>query len=304
MIRAWLGQHGFVFIQVLKRMLFSPVTSLLSALIMGIAFSLPVGFYILLQNIQVISGQVIVTPQMSLFLKQGTTAEDADTVRQRLQGQEQVIDIQFVSKDQALLQLQQNGGLGDVVRSLGRNPLPDAFVVNVQDEHAELLNQLQTTMQEWPEIEFVQFDSVWAKRLEAMLNFGRIIAMLLFTLLSVAVIAVMFNTIRLQILTRRDEIELSKLIGATNSFIQRPFLYFGAIQGLAGGITAWLIIALTLPAINDELRTLADLYAWNIHLQHLSHNDSISLLLFSAWIGWLGARLAVAGHLWQIEPGL
>ncbi|SER50119.1 cell division transport system permease protein [Nitrosomonas sp. Nm51] len=303
MIRAWLSQHSYVLVQVLKRMVASPVTSLLSALVMGIAFSLPVGFYLFLQNMHAISGQNSVTPQMSLFLKQSTTGQDIAAVRERLQGKEQVAHIQFISKDQALLQLQQSGGAGNVVPSLGRNPLPDAFVVDVQNAHAEALERLQIIMQKWPEIEYVQFDSVWAERLEAILSFGRVITILLFTLLSVAVVAVMFNTIRLQILTRRDEIELSKLIGATDGFIQRPFLYFGAIQGLIGGITAWLIIALALQMINDELKTLAGLYAWDIHLQHLSNSDSISLLLFAAWIGWLGARLAVASHLWQTEPG-
>ncbi|SES64288.1 cell division protein FtsX [Nitrosomonas marina] len=301
MIKAWLSQHVFVFGQALKRMVLSPVTNLLSILVMGIAFSLPVGVYILLQNLHAISGQTTVTPQMSLFFKQHATEQDIDTIRNLLQEQKRVVRIEFVSKDQALLQLQQSGGLGDIMHSLGRNPLPDAFVVDIQDANIEALDQLQTTMQGWPEIEYVQFDSVWTKRLEAILNFGRVVVLLLFALLSVAVVAVMFNTIRLQIMTRRDEIELSKLIGATDGFIRRPFLYFGAIQGLAGGITAWLIIALVLQAINDELKTLADLYAWDVHLQHLPERDSISLLLFAAWLGWLGARLAVAGHLKRIE---
>mgnify|MGYP001321912160 FL=1 len=125
---------------------------------------------------------------------------------------------------------------------------------------------------------------------------------MLATLLSIAIIAIMFNTIRLQILTKRDEIEISKLIGATDSFIQRPFLYFGAIQGLAGGATAWLIMALAIRTLNEELVTLAQLYRIDLQLQHLSSADSISLLLFSAWLGWLGARISVASHLWQIEP--
>ena len=125
---------------------------------------------------------------------------------------------------------------------------------------------------------------------------------MLATLLSAAIIAIMFNTIRLQILTKRDEIEISKLIGATDSFIQRPFLYFGAIQGLVAGIAAWLIMAAAIDALNAELVTLAHLYDADFQLQHLSPQDSISLLLFSAWLGWLGARISVASHLWQIEP--
>ena len=101
---------------------------------------------------------------------------------------------------------------------------------------------------------------------------------------------------------KKDEIEISKLIGATDSFIHRPFLYFGTIQGLAGGIAAWLIVTFFIGALNEELGVLAGLYEVDIHLQHLSLQDSLSLLLFSAWLGWLGARISVANHLWQIEP--
>lgn len=302
MIKAWINQHVFVFFLVLKRIVFAPVTSLLSILVIGIAFSLPAGIYILVENLHSISGQTTVTPQMSLFLKQKTVQQDIDEIRQRLEANEQVMHFQFVSKDQALLQLQQNSGLNDVMRSLGYNPLPDAFVVDVQDVNAKALDQLRTVIQEWPNIEYVQFDSAWAKRLDAMLNFGHVIALMLFTLLSIAIIAVMFNTIRLQILTKQDEIELSKLIGATDGFIRRPFLYFGAIQGLAGGITAWLIIELALQTMNHKLSMLANLYSIDLHLKHLSTWDSISLLLFATWLGWLGARLSVASHLWKIEP--
>jgi cell division transport system permease protein len=125
---------------------------------------------------------------------------------------------------------------------------------------------------------------------------------MLAALLSIALIVVIFNTIRLQILTKREEIEVSKLIGATDSFIQRPFLYFGAIQGLAGGMTAWLIMVLGIQLINAELTVLAEIYATDFQLNQLNLEDSVSLLVFSAWLGWLGARLSAASYLWQIEP--
>ena len=114
--------------------------------------------------------------------------------------------------------------------------------------------------------------------------------------------AVAFNTIRLQILTMRDEIEVAKLIGATNRFIRRPFLYFGAIQGMVGGAVAWLIISLAIHLIDEQLEQLMGLYEINFRLYHLSLEDSLSLLLFSAGLGWAGAWISVANHLWQIEP--
>ncbi|MCP5244675.1 MAG: ABC transporter permease [Burkholderiales bacterium] len=302
MIKAWLSQHMFVFVLALKRIVLTPVTSLLSILVMGIAFSFPAGIYILVENLHAISGQTATVPQMSLFLKQDTAQQDIDEIRRRLEESDQIVRFQFVSKAQALHQLQQNSGLNDVMRSLGYNPLPDAFIVDTLDASANALDQLRAVMQVWPGIEHVQFDSDWANRLDAILNFGHVVALMLFTLLSVAIIAVMFNTIRLQILTKREEIEVSKLIGATDGFIRRPFLYFGAIQGLAGGIAAWLIIALALQTMNHELLELARLYSIDLHLKHLSTEDGISLLLFATWLSWLGARLSVASHLWQIEP--
>ncbi len=302
MIRAWLMQHGFVFFITLKRLISTPVTSLLSIIVMGIALSLPAGIYVLMENLQSISGQAASSPQMSLFLKLDAQKEDIARIKQQLEENSQVISFQFVPKDVALRQLQQSNGPDDIMASLTRNPLPDAFIVHTLKDTAEALEQLRAAMQQWPAIEYVQFDSAWVERLHALLKLGRFVVLMLATLLSIAIIAIMFNTIRLQILTKQDEIEISKLIGATDSFIRRPFLYFGVIQGLAGGITAWSIIAFAIETINAELIEIVQLYNFDLHLQHLSAEDSISLLLFSAWLGWLGARLSVASHLWQIEP--
>ena len=302
MIRAWLTQHGFVFFLTLKRLVSTPVTSLLSVIVMGIALSLPAGIYVFMANLQFISGQAASSPQMSLFLKLDTKKEDIERIKQRLEEDSQIVSFQFVSKDVALHQLQQSNGLTDITTSLVRNPLPDAFIVHTLEGTSETLEQLRATMQNWPEIEHVQFDSAWIERLNALLKLGRFVVLMLATLLSVAIIAIMFNTIRLQILTKRDEIEISKLIGATDNFIRRPFLYFGTIQGLAGGIIAWSIVAFAIDTMNQELVALAQLYNFDLQLQHLSAEDSISLLIFSAWLGWLGARLSVASHLWQIEP--
>lgn len=302
MIRAWLMQHGFVFFHTFKRLASSPVTVLLSITVMGIALSLPTGIYVLMENLQSVSGQTASSPQISLFLKQDAKKEDIDKVQQRLKEVSQIVNYQFIPKNVALTQLQQSSGTTDIAANLAHNPLPDAFIVYTREHTSDFLEQLRLVMQSWPEIAHVQFDSAWIDRLNALLKLGRSLVLMLATLLSIAIIAIMFNTIRLQILTKRDEIEISKLIGATDSFIRRPFLYFGAIQGVSGGITAWLIIMLGIDVLNRELAQFVQLYDFNIEIQHLSLQDSISLLLFSAWLGWLGARISVANHLWQIEP--
>ncbi len=257
----------------------------------------------LLGNLQTFSGQTSSgAPQLSLFLDLDADKATIAKIESRLKQHPQVANFQFISKDSALKQLMQGSGLTDVVDSLTQNPLPDAFIINVKSATPEVLEQLRAEIQKWPKAEHVQLDSAWTKRLDALLKLGQLAVLMLTALLSFALIVVTFNTIRLQILTKRDEIEVSKLIGATSDFIRRPFLYFGAIQGVAGGVIAWLIIAIVIYLINSELTNLVRLYAVELHLYHLSFEDSISLLLFSSWLGWLGAWLSVASHLWQIEP--
>ncbi|MFB3081589.1 MAG: permease-like cell division protein FtsX [Nitrosomonadaceae bacterium] len=302
-MNAWLSHHWHAFFLALRRLASTPFASLLNITVIGVAFSLPTGVYMLLGNLQTFSGQTSSgVPQLSLFLDLDADKATIAKIESRLKQHPQVANFQFISKDSALKQLMQGSGLTDVVDSLTQNPLPDAFIINVKSAAPEVLEQLRAEIQKWPKAEHVQLDSAWTKRLDALLKLGQLAVLMLTALLSFALIVVTFNTIRLQILTKRDEIEVSKLIGATSDFIRRPFLYFGAIQGVAGGVIAWLIIAIVIYLINSELTNLVQLYAVELHLYHLSFEDSISLLLFSSWLGWLGAWLSVASHLWQIEP--
>ena len=298
----WFSHHSHAFVLALKRLAGAPIGNLLSIIVIGIAFSLPAGIYILLENLQAFSGQASGAPQLSLFLKLDANTDEVEQIESRLKQHPQIASFNFISRDSALEQLKQGSGLGDVMESLEQNPLPDAFLVNARSLSPGALEALRTELQGWPKVEYVQLDSAWAKRLDALLKLGRLAVLMLAALLGFALVAVTFNTIRLQILTKRDEIEVSKLIGATNGFIRRPFLYFGAIQGMAGGVAAWLIISLGIHLIGDELRGLMQLYEINLHLYHLSPEDSLGLLLFSACLGWVGAWLSVANHLWQIEP--
>lgn len=302
MIRAWLTQHGFVLILTLKRLISTPITTFLSIIVMGIALSMPTGIYVFMKNLQSVTGQAANSPQMSLFLRKEVNKEDIAKIKRNLEHNANIVSIQFVSKDAALQRLQQSNGLADITISLQHNPLPDAFVIHTAQNTSDMLEQLRAEMQSWPEVEHVQFDSAWLERLHALLKLGRFVVLMLATLLSVAIIAIMFNTIRLQILTKHDEIEISKLIGATDSFIRRPFLYFGTLQGLASGVSAWLIVTFSIALINEEAYAFIHQSGIDFYLQPLSPHDSISLIVFSALLGWLGARLSVASHLWQIEP--
>jgi cell division transport system permease protein len=289
-------------IGVLRRMFVSPLAGSFNILVIGIAISLPAGIYVLLQNVQGLVTQLSSSPQISLFMSMDAKADDIDKLRKQLEQNPLIAHVEFVARAQALEQLKKSTGLADVIGGLNQNPLPDAFIVYPKSSTAQSLDELRIELAKLPKVELAQLDSDWAYKLEALLKFGRMVALILASLLSFALIAITFNTIRLQILTQRDEIEVAKLIGATNSFIRRPFLYFGATQGLLGGIMAWLIITISLLLLNHQLNALSQLYASQFVLHPLSLGDSLTLLLFSMYLGWLGAWLSVARHLSQIEP--
>lgn len=300
-MKSWLMHHLHVMQFTLRRLRTTPVSSLLNVLVIGVALSLPTGGYVLLQNMQSVSDKLVGTPQLSVFLSMNVTPDDISRLTRQLQQHDAISHIEFVPRDQALLELQRSTGLADVTGGLAQNPLPHAFIVYPKNKDLQLMEVLRDELRSWPKFEHVQLDSAWARKLEALLKFGRLAVLLLAVLLSFALVAITFNTIRLQILTQREEIEVSKLIGANNSFIRRPFLYFGLVQGLLGGSAAWLIITVSLILLNTSLADLTQLYASNFSLQHLSPGDSLTLLLFSAYLGWLGALLSVAQHLWQID---
>ncbi len=295
-------EHLRVLRHTLQRLLLTPNASLLNVTIIGIALSLPVGGYVLLKSVQSLGTQIAGTPQISVFLAMSTSASDIERIGDRLGQHAAIRRVEFVPRDAALKKLQQSAGLSDVIGGLAQNPLPDAFIILPKDGDAKTLEALRDELKSWSRIEHVQLDSSWIHKLAALLDFGRLAIAILAGLLSFSLIAITFNTIRLQILTRREEIEVAKLIGATDAFIRRPFLYFGLTQGLLGGVAAWLLVAGSLLLLNHQVGALARLYASDFSLQHLSLGDSLTLLGFSAYLGWLGAWFSVSQHLWRIEP--
>ena len=297
-----LVSHVHVLRLTLRRFLTTPLSSLLNILVFGIALSLPAGMYLLLKSVQSLAEQEVGAQQISIFLSMDASRNEVTQIGKQLKQHVGISEVKFVPRDQALEQLKQTTGLTDVIGGMEQNPLPDAYIIYPETSDAEALEALRDELQKWPNFEHVQLDSAWAYKLEAMLKFGLLAVLFLAVLLSVALVAVTFNTIRLQILTQREEIEVSKLIGATNAFIRRPFLYFGLLQGLMGGAVAWVLITVSLYLLNSSLSELTHLYTSNFALLLPSVGDSTTLLLLSAYLGWLGAWLSVAQHLWKIEP--
>lgn len=299
---AWLNLHWQSFLLAGRRMLLNPLATLFTALVIGIALSLPAGLYALLDNLTSLGGRINSSPQISIFLTLDAQSADVAKIQNKLKRHASVRKARFVSRSDALRSLEASAGLNDVAKSLQQNPLPDAFVVEPATGEPAALDKLRNEASKWPRVAHVQLDSAWARRLAAFTDLGRQAALLLAALLGFALVAVTGNTIRLQILTQREEIEVSKLIGATSTFIRRPFLYFGVMQGLTGGLTAWLAVDGSIWLLNNNVVQLASLYASDFRLHALSINSGIILLTFAALLGWLGAYLSVSLYLRKIEP--
>ncbi|MGP1676384.1 MAG: permease-like cell division protein FtsX [Burkholderiales bacterium] len=297
----WLRQHWQTLVLTLGRLGRNPVATLLNVTVIGIALALPLGGYMLLQNLGSVANQVRGNPQVSLFLARDADQADIAALEARLKQIPGVRALRFVSREQALAGLKQSENLSDVIAALQTNPLPDAFVLETGSSAAEL-EKMEPKLKALPKVAHVQLDSAWVKRLESLLELGRMAVLILATLLACGLMAVTFNTIRLQILTQKDEIEVSKLIGATDAFIRRPFFHLGLMLGALGGMAALAIVYLCIQILNRSILELAQLYGSDFRLKFFGLPDCLALLAFAAVLGWLGAYMSVSRHLSGIEP--
>ncbi len=307
-MRTWLRQHRQAIAAAFAKLAAQKSAALLNALVIGIALSLPAGGYAVLSGLRSVTQGASLEPQLSVFLRTDAKRPEAEVLGTRLKADARVSEVRFVPREQALKELQATEGLAEVVAALNRNPLPDAFVVRPKSTHgahgadAASLDALAKDLRALPGVAHVQVDSAWARRLGALAGTARLAIALLAALLAFGLVAITFNTIRLQILTQRAEIEISKLIGATDAFIRRPFFYLGALQGLTGGVLALAILWGSLAALNMGVAELAASYGSSFRLPFLAPGDALAVVLFSAGLGWFGAYLSVSRYLLEIEP--
>lgn len=292
----WLYLHGRAFAQALRRLLTQPVGTLLSALVVGIALSLPAAGYLLLENMASLARGVSGTPEISVFMAPQASADEVAEIDRRLKAEAELAAYRHVPKDEALRELE-HGGLGDVLGGLAANPLPDAFIVTPRDDDPELYDTLHARFGQWPAVAHVQLDSAWIKRLHALLGLGQAAVLLLAALLGLALVIVTFNTIRLQILTQRQEIDVSRLLGATDQFIGRPFYWFGGLQGLLGGAVALGIVWAAVEVLAAPAARLAETYGVVFVLAGPGMIESGAILAFAAFLGWFGSAISVRRHL-------
>jgi cell division transport system permease protein len=292
---AWLRQHRQALRLALRRFASGGV---LSAGVIGVALALPAGGYALLESLRGLATRASLDPQVTVFLKNDLKRAEAKALERPLRADRRISELRFIPREEALKELNAVQGLADVTAALGQNPLPDAYVLTIR---AGQLDLLVADLSKLPGVAHVQADAAWVRRLAALASIGRLAVWLLGFLLALGLVAVTFNTIRLQILTQRQEIEVSKLIGATDAFIRRPFYYLGLLQGMAGGAIAALIVWIALGLLNREVRVLAESFGSAFRLSYLPPGDTLAVVALAGLLGWLGAHLSVSKHLREMD---
>lgn len=299
----WLRQHRFAMVTALSTVRKSPGSFLFNVLVVALALTLPFAGLTLLDNVRPLSEQLSVDPEISLFMREDASRADAQALLPQIRqivapGKAEVV---FVPREQALESLKERSSLGGVLETLGENPLPDSYVMKLDGfasaGAAAQVDLITEGLRALPGVETVQVDSAWVKRLAALLGILRLALLLLAGTLGIVVIAVVFNTIRLQVLTQKEEISVSQLLGATNDFIHRPFFYTGALLGLCAGGVALGVVMLALHPLNGAILAFARLYGSQFQLLPLGGLEIAGLLAVSAGLGLIGALLSVRRHL-------
>jgi cell division transport system permease protein len=305
LLRSYFLRHVQVFFYSLGQLSRAPVSTLMTCMVIGIALALPAGLQTLLKNVQQLSGGWESTAQISVFLNKNIQATQAQKLKADIQNWPNVISVHYISREQALKEFQALSGFGDALKALNTNPLPSVLIVKpvvssgINEQTTQnLLDKLRNLKQ----TDKAQLDMQWVRRLYAIMNIVERGVLILALLLASAVLLVVGNTIRLAIQNRRKEIVVMKLIGGTDAFIRRPFLYTGFWYGLFGGIIAWLLVSFTLLSISQPIEKLTTLYQNQFELNNMSFMTILTLLGSSILLGLAGSWFAVGRHLREIEP--
>lgn len=304
-LQAWLIRHCQTLLSTLGELCRRPGGSLLTGAVIGVALALPAALHVLVDNTADLAGNWEEVSRVSVFMHPGTDEADAEDLAAQLDERERVQSVEHISAEQALDEFEEMAGFGEALDVLEDNPLPPVLVVHPTEEAAgpDALRELVDELGELGGVDLVQVDTQWIERFHGMLEIAERGILVIAGLLGFAVIIVVGNTIRLEIENRREEIEITKLVGATDAFIRRPFLYTGLWYGVLGGVIAWTLVAGAVFVLHDPVRSLAGLYGSEFRLGGLDLAATGTLFGTGALLGWLGSWVAVSRHLHQIEPG-
>lgn len=301
---AWYAHHTDSAIESLLRMLGTPLQSLMTWLVIAIAVALPAALFVVFNNIQQIGHTWQDSSQISVFLKKEATEKQAQDLRSRWAQRPDIVLATYVSPAQALEEFKVGSGLGELASHLDDNPLPAVILIKPKagENAPNALASLQQALVADPLVSDVRLDMLWVKRLHQFIAVAERFVVALAGLLVLGVLLVIGNTIRMAIEARRDEILVVKLVGGTDAYVRRPFLYTGLWFGVGGGILASLLLAVGFWWLSEPVKQLADLYQSSFRLHGLGFMESLQLVLLAGFTGLLGAWIAVARHLYHIQP--
>ena len=294
----WFDHHVYSLVASVGRMLRKPWSTLLTVGVMAVALALPLGLWVALQNVQRFTGDVQQARQVSVFLKPAVVGPRASELAAQLRARGDVAAVEHRTPEQGLAELRERSGMADVLAGVDGNPLPHLLVVTPKGDETLLADALQAL----PEADVVQHDAAWRQRLDGWLRFGGRFALVLASLLGLGALLVVGNTVRLDIQARREEIGVLQLLGATDGFIRRPFLYLGASYGVAAGALALALLTGADVALRAPLAELAASYGSRFALQGFDAVQAAGTVIGAGLLGWLGAGLVTGHYLRQTRP--
>jgi len=297
-VAAWFDHHVYSVLASLGRIVRKPFAALLTISVLGLALALPLGLWQILANLERFSGNVQDAREISVFLKQQVDPARARALAQTLRARSDIARVQLRTPEQGLEELRAHSGLAEALAAVGENPLPSVLLVAPRGDEATLADSLRTLT----EADLVQHDAQWRDRLDGWLRFGNALAWVLAALLGVGALLVVGNTVRLDIQARREEISILQLLGATDGFIRRPFLYLGAIYGLAAGTLAIVLLTLAASALRLPIAELAAAYGSGFALHGLTPLNAAGVIGAAVLLGWIGAGLVTGHFLRQTRP--
>jgi len=303
-LNAYRDLHAHALFSSLGRLVASPFTSIMTIAVLAIAISLASGFHILVVNLQQLTGNLETSNQISLFLRDDVSDAHANKLADSIRQNASVQDVKLITRAQALAEFQTFSGFGAAINVLEKNPLPIVLQVLPKNslEDKEGLESLLKNFQQSPEVDIAQMDLQWVERLQSIMAVARLFATLLNVMLGGAVLFIIGNTIRLELHNRRNEVVIAKLVGATSSFIRRPFLYTGFWIGFISGVSAWFIVTALMLILRQPVEKLSGLYEGGFHLLFLSFTETLALIGVSSALGVLGSWTVLIFQLKHTKP--
>jgi cell division transport system permease protein len=303
-INAYFARHAQVLVGSLGRIVHQPFATLMTMGVIGVALALPLFLSLLLQNARVATGNWNQAYDLSVYMDKRASAARVQSLARQLRSRGDVAAVRLITADQALAEFRNDSGFGKALDALSDNPLPDTLVVTptLMASTPQGTETLKTAIAALSDVQTVQIDTEWVKRLHAILDLLRRVVLLTGALLGVGIVLIVSNTIRLDILNRRAEIEVMKLVGASDGFTRRPFLYSGFWYGLGGGLLALVLVVMASVVLARPVAQLAFLYGSDFRLQGLKLVTGFSVLMIAAGLSWIGSWLAATRHIRAIEP--